>query len=62
MYAPTEKLRNRDREAKNVNHKHSLRDRETENVNALKLHQMMFSIGTKLQKLLRSLHKHSFTM
>ena len=62
MYVPTEKLRNRDREAENVNHKHSLRGREAENVNALKLHQMAFSIGTKLQKLLSSLHKHSFTM
>ena len=56
MYAPAEKLRNRDREAENVNHKHSLTVREAENVNALKLHQMAFSIGTKLQKLLHSLH------
>ena len=38
MYAPAEKLRNRDGEAENVNHKHSLRGREAENVNALKLH------------------------
>ena len=62
MYAPAEKLRNRDREAENVNHKHSLTGREAENVNAFKLHQMAFSIGTKLQKLLHSLHKHSFTL
>ena len=38
MYAPAEKLRNRDGEAENVNHKHSLRGREAKNVNALKLH------------------------
>ena len=42
------KLRNKVKEAENVNHKHSLRAREAENVNALKLHQMAFSIGTKL--------------
>ena len=48
MHASAEKLRNRNREAKNVNHKHSLRGREAENVNALKLHQKAFSIGTKL--------------
>ena len=48
MYAPAKKLRNRDREVENVNHKHSLRGREFKNVNALKLHQKAFSIGTKL--------------
>ena len=48
MHAPAERLRNKDREAENVNHKHSLRGREGENVNALKLHQKTFSIGTKL--------------
>ena len=44
----THLLRNRDREAENVIHKHSLRGREAKNVNALKLHQKAFSIGTKL--------------
>ena len=44
MHASAEKLRNRNREVKNVNHKHSLRDREAEKVNVLKLHQKAFSI------------------
>ena len=48
--------------AQNVIHKHLVTSKETKNVNALKLHQNAFSIGTKLQKLLRSLHKHGFTM
>ena len=48
MHAPAERLRNKDREAENVNHKHSLRGREGENVNALKLDQKTFSIVTKL--------------
>ena len=48
--------------AQNVIHKYSLTGKEAENVNALKLHQNAFSIGTKLQKLLRTLHKHGFTM
>ena len=48
--------------AQNVIHKHSLTGKEAENVNALKLHQHAFSIGTKLYKLLHSLHKHGFTM
>ena len=34
--------------ATNVIHKHSLRGREAENVNALKLHQKANSIGTKV--------------
>ena len=34
--------------AENVIHKHSLKGREAENVNALKLHQKALSIGTKL--------------
>ena len=42
------KLRNKVKEAEKVNHKHLLRAREAENVNALKLHQKAFSIGTKL--------------
>ena len=62
MYAPAKKLRNRDREAENVNHKHSLRGREFKNVNALKLHQKAFSIGTKLYKFLRFLQRHGFPM
>ena len=41
-------LRNKDKEAKNVIYKHKLRGREAENVNALKLHQKAFLIGTKL--------------
>ena len=44
MYAPAEKLRNRDKEAENVNHKHLLRGREAEHVNALKLQQKAFPI------------------
>ena len=48
--------------AQNVIHKHSLTGKEAENVNALKVRQHAFSIGTKLQKLLHSLHKHGFTM
>ena len=47
--------------AQNVIHKHSLTGKEAD-VNALKLRQHAFSIGTKLQKLLHSLHKHGFTM
>ena len=34
--------------AQNVIHKHSLTGKEAENVNALKLRQHAFSIGTKL--------------
>ena len=41
-------LRNKDKETENVIHKHSLSGREAENVNAIKLHQKAFSIGTKL--------------
>ena len=36
--------RNRDREVENVIHKHSLRGREAENVNALKLHQTIETV------------------
>ena len=46
VHTPAEKLRNRDREAENVIHKHSLSGREAENINALKLHQKAFLIGT----------------
>ena len=34
--------------AQNIIHKHSLRGKEVENANALKLHQNAFSVGTKL--------------